>query len=101
MPYMKGGRRNYSLEYDLYHSKPEQRRNRSKRTIARNQAIAEGRVKRGDGMDLDHKQPLSRGGSNSRSNTRPVPASINRSFARNSDSSIKSQRSKRERRGKK
>lgn len=100
MPYQKNGKRNYSLEYDLYHSRPEQRKNRSKRTTARNEALADGRVSRGDGMDLDHKRALSRGGSNSRSNTRVVPASENRSFSRNADSSIKSQRSKRERKKK-
>lgn len=98
---MKNGKRNYSLEYDLYHSKPEQRKNRSKRTTARNTAIADGRVSRGDGKDLDHRVPLSRGGSNSRGNLRVVDAADNRSFSRNADSSIKSQRSRRERRGKK
>lgn len=100
MPYQKNGKRNYSLEYDLYHSRPEQRKNRSKRTIARNGAIAEGRVSRGDGKDLDHRVPLSKGGSNSRSNTRVTSASSNRSFSRNSDSSVKSQTSKRERKKK-
>lgn len=57
MPYQKNGKRNYKLEYALYHSKPEQRHNRSLRTIARNEAITEGRVKRGDGKDIDHTQP--------------------------------------------
>lgn len=97
MPYQKNGKRNYSLEYDLYHSRPEQRKNRSKRTVARNQAIADGRVSRGDGKDLDHTRPLSKGGSNSSSNTRVVSPSTNRSFSRNADGSLKSQRSKRER----
>lgn len=85
-------------EYDLYHAKPEQRKNRSARTTARNQSNAEGRTHKGDGKDLDHKRPLSRGGSNSRSNTRVVDRSINRSFSRNADGSLKSQTSKRERR---
>jgi len=97
MPYMKNGKRNYKLENELYNSRPEQRHNRSLRTIARNQAIKEGRVSRGDGKDLDHIKPLSKGGSNSRSNTRVTSESRNRSFARNKDGSLKSQRSKRER----
>lgn len=97
MPYQKNGKRNYALEYALYHSRPEQRHNRSLRTIARNTAIKDGRVSRGDGKDLDHSQPLSKGGSNARSNTRVTSQSSNRSFARNADGSLKSQRSKKER----
>jgi len=97
MPYQKNGKRNYALEYALYHSRPEQRKNRSERTIARNQANADGRTSKGDGKDLDHIKPLSKGGSNSRSNTRVTSQSRNRSFARNADGSLKSQRSKKER----
>ena len=66
--------------------------------MARNQAIAEGRVKRGDNKDIDHTRPLSKGGSTSRSNTRVVSQSSNRSFSRNKDGSLKSQTSKREKR---
>ena len=91
---MKDGKRDYKRENELYNSKPEQRANRSKRTIARNQANADGRTSKGDGKDLDHIKPLSKGGSNAKSNTRVVSASSNRSFARNSDSSLKSQRSR-------
>lgn len=101
MPYMKNGKRDYKLENLLYNSRPEQRHNRSLRTTARNEAIAEGRVQRGDGRDVAHVVALSKGGSNARSNTRIESAGSNRSFERNSDSTIKSERSKRERRGKK
>ena len=97
MPYMKDGRRDYKRENKLYNSRPEQRKARSERTIARNQAIKEGRVSRGDGKDIDHIRPLSKGGSNSPSNTRVTSQSNNRSFARHADGSLKSQRSKRER----
>lgn len=96
MPYMKKGKRNYKLEYELYHARPEQRHNRSLRTTARNEAIQEGRVSRGDGKDLDHVKPLSKGGSNSRSNTRVTTQSSNRSFARGSKGQLISQTSKRE-----
>ena len=89
MPYQKNGVRNYREEYDKYHSKPKQRKNRSLRTIARNQAIADGRVSRGDGKDIDHVKPLSKGGSNAKSNTRVRSASANRSFARNKNGSMK------------
>lgn len=97
MPYMKDGKRDYKREYAKYHSKPEQRANRSERTIARNAANADGRTRKGDGKDLDHIRPLSKGGSNSPSNTRVTSQSNNRSFARHADGSLKSQRSKRER----
>jgi len=94
---MKNGRRDYKRENELYNSRPEQRKARSERTIARNQAIADGRVSRGDGKDIDHRVPLSKGGTNSKSNQRVVSASSNRSFSRNSDGSLKSQTSRRER----
>lgn len=71
-------KRDYASEYKNYHSKPEQRKNRSKRTVARRQAEKDGRVKKGDGKDLDHKKPLRSGGSNSKSNTRVRSRSANR-----------------------
>ena len=97
MPYMKDGKRDYKREYAKYHASPEQRANRSERTVARNKANAEGITRKGDGKDLDHKKPLSKGGTSSRSNLRAVSASSNRSFSRNPDGSMKSQTSKRER----
>lgn len=96
MPYMKNGKRDYKRENELYNSRPEQRANRSARTMARNDAIKEGRVSKGDGKDIDHKVPLSKGGNNSKGNQRVVSAGQNRSFARNKDGSLKSQTSKRE-----
>jgi hypothetical protein len=60
--------------------------------------MQEGKVHKGDGKDVDHKTPLSKGGSTNKSNLRVVPASSNRSFSRNRDGSLKSQTSKKERR---
>jgi hypothetical protein len=97
MPYMTNGKRDYKKEYAKYHGTAEQRANRSERTVARNKANADGITKKGDGKDLDHKRPLSKGGTSARSNLRAVSASSNRSFARNADGSMKSQVSKRER----
>ena len=89
--------RDYKRENLLYNSKPEQRKARSERTIARNAANADGRTHKGDGKDLDHTKPLSKGGTNARSNLRVVSESANRSFSRNPDGSLKSQTSRRER----
>jgi hypothetical protein len=94
---MTNGKRDYKKEYAKYHGTTEQRANRSERTVARNKANADGITKKGDGKDLDHKRPLSKGGTSARSNLRAVSASSNRSFSRNSDGSMKSQTSKRER----
>lgn len=46
----------------------------------RREAIAEGRVKVGDGKQLDHKKPLDAGGSNKRSNVRVVDESTNKAW---------------------
>ena len=97
MPYMKNGKRDYKRENELYNSKPEQRKNRSERTMARREANNTGVTHKGDGKDLDHRVPLSKGGSTAKSNLRVVSASTNRSFSRNKDGSLKSQTSKKER----
>ena len=97
MPYMKNGKRDYKRENELYNSKPEQRKNRSERTMARREANATGVTSKGDSKDLDHRVPLSKGGSSNKSNLRVVSKSSNRSFSRNADGSMKSQTSKRER----
>lgn len=60
-----------------------------------------GKVHKGDGKDVDHKTPLSKGGGTGPGNLRVVPASENRSFKRNKDGSLKNQRSRRERKGNK
>lgn len=96
MPYMKNGKRDYKRENELYNSRPEQIKRRSERTVARRQANAAGVTHKGDGKDIDHKVPLSKGGSNAKSNQRVVSAGTNRSFSRNADGSLKSQTSKRE-----
>lgn len=91
---MKNGKRDYKRENELYNSKPEQRKNRSERTVARRKANEEGRTHKGDGKDLDHVKPLSKGGANTKANTRVVSKTANRSFSRNADGSMKSQRSR-------
>jgi len=81
--------RDYKSEYANYQGKPDQIKKRGERNAARSAAEKKGLVRKGDGKDVDHKQPLSKGGSNSPKNTRVIPASQNRSFPRNSDGSMK------------
>jgi hypothetical protein len=104
MPYMKkvNGKsvRDYKRENELYNSKPEQIKARTERTTLRREANAKGITTKGDGKDLDHKKPLSKGGSNTLSNTRVTTKTANRSFSRNTDGSLKSQTSKKERKKK-
>ena len=104
MPRMKKGPngqsvRDYSYDKE-YQKKPEQVKNRVARNAARRTTNANGTTRVGDGKDVDHIKPLSRGGGNGASNLRAVPKGDNRSFARNADSSMKSQFSRRERKGK-
>ena len=82
--------RNYKQEYENYHGTPEQRKNRAARNAARRDAEREGIVRKGDGMDIDHKVPLSKGGTNAKSNLRAVPKSDNRSFPRTKTGALKS-----------
>jgi hypothetical protein len=96
MPYMKNGKRDYKTEYQKYHSRPEQIENRTARTTARRQANAAGITSKGDGKDLDHKTPISKGGTSAKSNLRVVDKGSNRSFSRNANGSLKSQTSRRE-----
>jgi 5-methylcytosine-specific restriction endonuclease McrA len=57
--------------------------------VMRSVAVKAGKVKTGDGKDLDHKVPLSKGGSNKPSNLRVSTPSANRSFPRKKDGSMK------------
>lgn len=71
--------RNYKKEYETYHSKPEQKKNRAARNKARREAEKKGKVRKGDGKDVGHKKALSQGGSKSTKNTRVQSRSSNRS----------------------
>jgi len=81
MPSSKGYKRDYKAEAQ-YESSDVQKKRRAARNKARREAMAAGKVHKGDGKDIDHKKPLSKGGSTSMSNTRVVSASDNRSYPR-------------------
>lgn len=85
--------RSYVDEYKDYHSKPEQIKKRAQRTMARRRLMKAGKVAKGDGMDVDHITPLSKGGSSADSNLRVVPKAKNRSFPRTSTGAMKARKS--------
>ena len=97
MPFMKNGKRDYKREVALYTSKPEVIKKRVEQNKARRIMEKAGKVHKGDGKDVDHKTPLSKGGRTSTNNLRVVSRGRNRSFSRNRDSSVLNQISKRER----
>ena len=66
--------RDYKKEYAEYHSKPEQRANRSNRNKARRKLG----LKVGDPREADHIKPIDKGGSNAKGNLRAVSRKINR-----------------------
>lgn len=66
--------RDYKKEYKEYQGKPEQIHNRS----LRNQARAKMGLSKGDPREVDHKKPLSRGGSNTKDNLRVTSRTENR-----------------------
>lgn len=47
---------------------PKRRKDRAKRNKARRELMREGKVAKGDGKVVNHKRPLSKGGSTRRSN---------------------------------
>ena len=72
--------RNYRNEYDSYQGTSEQKKNRAKRNAARRKLEKEGKVSKGDGKDVDHRDGSPN--NNSRKNLRVVSKSSNRSFKR-------------------
>jgi hypothetical protein len=81
--------RNYKQEYANYDGTPAVKKKRAARNKARRMLEREGVVHKGDGKDVDHKTPLSKGGTTVRSNLRAEPAAKNRSFKRRPDGSMK------------
>ena len=73
--------RDYKKEYAKYQGKPAQVKKRASRNSARSAMAKGGKVKKGDGKDVHHKDGNPR--NNAKSNLRVQPASTNRSFPRN------------------
>lgn len=86
MPYVNKPRP-YKKEYQQQLDRPYEKKRRNARERARYHADKEG-IDR-NGKDIDHIKPLSKSGTNAKSNIRLVPAGKNRSFHRNSDHTVK------------
>ena len=73
--------RNYKQEYERYHKSPEQKKRRAMRNKVRRMMEREGKVKKGDGKDIHHRDgnPMNF----KKSNLSIKNKSKNRSFARN------------------
>ena len=93
MPYVNKPRP-YKKEYEEYQGKPEQIKKRAKRNAARAELTKDGKVHKGDGKDVDHIKPLSKGGTSAKSNLRVKSAGDNRSFSRNADHTVKRNKTK-------
>ena len=72
--------RDYKKEYREYGGLPEKKKNRAKRNAARRQAEKEGKVRKGDGKEVDHKTPIRKGGGNGKGNLQVKSAAANRGW---------------------
>lgn len=73
-------KRNYAKEYANYQGTEEQKKNRAKRNHARRMLEREGKVHKGDGKDVDHRD--GNPNHNSKKNLRVESKHKNRSFKR-------------------
>ena len=101
MPFMTNGKRDYKKELSWEHKKkPSRVKNRAQRNAAR-AAVAKKKGVKATSIkgDVGHKKAVSKGGKNGLANLFVQNPGKNQSFARNKDGSMKSETSKRERKG--
>lgn len=67
-----------SIRQRKYNSKPSSKKDRASRNAARSEAMKDGRVRKGDGKDIDHKDSNPR--NNKKGNTQVLSASKNRAM---------------------
>ena len=75
---MPAKKKNYKKIYKKYHSSKKAKTERNMRNQARRRAKRKGLVRKGDGMEIDHIRPISKGGSNKPKNLRVVKRRTNR-----------------------
>jgi hypothetical protein len=74
-------KRNYKKEYSNYQGTAEQKKKRASRNSARSTMAKAGKVRKGDGKDVDHKNGNPK--NNTKKNLRVTTKRANRSFPRN------------------
>ena len=74
-------KRDYKKEYSNYQGTAEQKKKRASRNSARSAMVKAGKVRKGDGKDVDHRNGNPK--DNSKKNLRVASKSSNRSFPRN------------------
>lgn len=79
--------RDYKTEYDKYHSSDKAKKKRAENNAARRKMEKAGKVSKGDGKDVAHKND--RTSDNRMSNLSVQSPSKNRSFARNKNAGRK------------
>jgi hypothetical protein len=84
MPYVNKPRP-YKHEYETYDGTEAVKKKRAQRNKARRMMEKAGKVHKGDGKDVDHKTPLSKGGKTVKGNLSVKSAHDNRSYARKSN----------------
>lgn len=67
-----------SIRQREYNSKPSSKKDRASRNAARSEAMKQGKVRKGDGKDIDHKDSNPR--NNKKGNTQVMSASKNRAM---------------------
>lgn len=67
-----------SIRQRKYNSKPSSKKDRASRNNARAEAMKEGKVRKGDGKDIDHKDSNPR--NNKKGNTQVMDRSKNRAM---------------------
>lgn len=95
MPSSKNYVRDYVQERKT--ESPQRKKARELRNQARAMEIKRGVAHVGDGKDIGHKKAIGRGGKTTLANIFVQDPTANRSFSRNSDGSMKSETSKKER----
>jgi len=99
MPFQKNGVRQYDRELEWEHKhkkgrvKDRAQRNAARSKVAKSKGVKPTAIK----GDVGHKKAVSKGGQNGLANLFVQSPGANRSFSRNSDGSLRSERSKRER----
>jgi len=70
--------RDYKDEYEKFQASEKSKKDRAKRNKNRRKALRDGKVTKGDGKDIDHKDSNPR--NNKKSNTQVMSASKNRAL---------------------